>query len=117
MRLNTRPLAVEYPVPGCIPVAALDDEVALLNPLKLETHPQGCPHRAFIEGVAFPFDAPVAEVEGMAQHQVGGFGIGGGALGNRAVPDAPQFDLEVRRDAVHVGRHANRVIRLAWRPT
>jgi hypothetical protein len=72
--------------------------VRVLNALEPEAQALGGTSRAFVEGVAFPFDAAVAESEGVVEQEVGGLGVGAGSLRDRAVPDAAELDLEVLRE-------------------
>ena len=102
MCLNFRPLRIENAIPSRVSIATFDDVMIVLDTLEAEAHPQRRLARTFVERVAFPFEATVANSKGVLEHEVSGFGVGVGALGNRAVPNAAEFDLEVLWEIGHV---------------
>src|SRR5215475_1890500 len=56
-----RPVAIEHGVPGGVAAASLHDHVLAKNASEGEAEAQRGPPRGGIEGVAFPFVAPVAQ--------------------------------------------------------
>jgi len=87
---------IQHAKPRGISVLPLHDEVLLVNTLKGESDALRGAARAHIQGIAFPFHTPVAELERMAQ-QVGGLSVRPCALYDWTVPDAAEFYLEMSR--------------------
>ena len=82
---------IEHAKPCGVAIAILDDVVRLLNALELEAVGQRGAARWFVERVALPFGAAVAEGEDVREQQPRGFARGAGALRAGGVPDAAEL--------------------------
>ena len=79
------------------------------QPLEGEAETDRRPARGRVQGVAFPFEAPVAQgLEGMARHQEDRLGGEARALQGGGQPDMADFDHTIGRHDPEITRHAQR---------
>src|ERR1700726_4222567 len=93
VELAHRPLAVEHGEPGVVAVAALGDHVLAERAFVDKAVAQrGAPRRS-IEGIAFPFVAPIAErLEDVTRQQVLSFSAQRRALEGRRIKHVTDLD-------------------------
>ena len=114
-RLARRPFAVEHRKPGGVAIAALDDHVLAENALEREAEPLRGATRRRVEGVAFPFIAPITEViEDIGRQEILSLGRARSALHRGRVHDAADLDDAIGRIDAHeafiADRAAGRVV-------
>ena len=103
---------VEDGKPRRIAIFAFDEHVLAESAFKGEAEAQRGISTGFVECIAFPFHAPIAEfLKAVAQEQVAGFGVGFGALCRGRIPDVPQLGHTVLGMDAHERDAAENVLR------
>ena len=110
--LRGGPFLVQEGEPGGVAVAAFDDHGLAEGAFVGEAEAEGGVTGRFVVGVAFPFQAAIAQfVEHAAHEQEDRFGGGRRLLEGRAEVDVANFDDAVGGVDAHQAREANRAIR------
>ena len=87
------PFVIDEGIPGGVAVASLVDERLAEDALEAEAQTLGRSAGARVQGIAFPFVAPVVQfIEGPGQHEEHGLGGGGRALQGGAEVQVPHLD-------------------------
>ena len=101
---------VEQGEPGGVAVATFADQVLAKQPLIGETEAFGGAFGAQVGVVAFPFQAAVAEFEGVAGQQVDRFTGQGAALHGMAKTDVADLDAAMGRADIQVTEQAEGLV-------
>ena len=99
--IHTWPLVIQQAEPGGVAVAALDHPVLAKQAFMAEAQALGGSLRARIGVIALPFQATIAQGEGLLHQEVKGFGGQGCALQTSAKGDMANLDAAMFGDDTH----------------
>lgn len=107
---NRRPIGIDDCIPGGVAIAFFVNGGLPEDSLEGKAEAESGGAGRGVEGIAFPFDTTVSQVEGVRDHEIHGLGRGSGALKKGREIEVPDLDRSAGRLDAHQAGHTGSAV-------